>query len=162
LVYDVQEAPQSQIALRGHEIDGIGIAMKNNQSSKAPPTTDGMKIVAQAWDNREGPAVLAMVDASKMPNAIYVGEIRYVPGEGLLLADNCLCKTRANIQNGTKGAVLFLTKERKSFQVKGPLTYHTAGPIFETMGSWHDPKYPGVAAVLLRVEEAYTGAEKLL
>jgi predicted pyridoxine 5'-phosphate oxidase superfamily flavin-nucleotide-binding protein len=190
---------------------------RQSQPSKASSTTNGMKIVAQAWDNREGPAVLATADASKTPNAIYVGEIRYVPGEGFIVADNyfrlpdpaaqspldriCretisrkrpliinglwwvtpqessqesaqlestasgslyLCKTRANIQNGTKGAVLFLTKERKSFQVKGPLTYHTAGPIFENMRSWHDPKYPGVAAVLLRVEEAYSGAEKLL
>jgi uncharacterized protein len=46
--------------------------------------------------------------------------------------------------------------------VKGPLSYYTQGPIFENMQSWHDPKYPGVAAALLRVEEAYSGAEQLL
>jgi predicted pyridoxine 5'-phosphate oxidase superfamily flavin-nucleotide-binding protein len=124
--------------------------------------TNGNKLLAQAWANREGPAVLTTVDAAKMPNAIYVGEIRHVPGEGFIVADNYFCKTRANIQSGTKGAILFLTKGRKSFQVKGPLTYHTAGPIFENMRSWHDPKYPGVAAMLLRVEEAYSGAEKLI
>jgi predicted pyridoxine 5'-phosphate oxidase superfamily flavin-nucleotide-binding protein len=124
--------------------------------------TIGMKIVAKAWDHREGPAVLATVDAAKAPNVIYVGEIHCVPGEGFIVADNYFCKTRANIQNGTKGAILFLTKDRKSFQVKGPLTYHTEGPIFENMRSWHDPKYPGVAATLLRIEEAYSGAEKLL
>jgi hypothetical protein len=123
--------------------------------------TNGMEIVAQAWDNREGPAVLATVDAAKTPNVIYVGEIRYAPREGFIVADNYFCKTRANIKNGTKGAILFLTKDRKSFQVKGPMTYHTEGPIFENMRSWHDPKYPGVAAVLLRVEGAYSGAEKL-
>ena len=135
---------------------------RHSQPSKASSTTNGMKIVAQAWDNREGPAVLATVDAAKTPNAIYVGEIRYVPGEGFIVADNYFHKTRANIKTGTKGVILFLTKERKSFQVKGPLTYHTAGPVFENMRSWHDPKYPGVAAVLLRVEEAYSGAEQLL
>jgi predicted pyridoxine 5'-phosphate oxidase superfamily flavin-nucleotide-binding protein len=136
--------------------------MKNNQSSKASSATNGMKAVAQAWDNREGPAVLATVDAAKTPNAIYVGEVRYVPSEGFIVADNYFCKTRANIKTGTKGAILFLTKERKSFQVKGPLSYYPQGPIFENMQSWHDPKYPGVAAVLLRVEEAYSGAEQLL
>jgi len=124
--------------------------------------TDGMETVAQAWERREGPAVLATVDAAKKPNVIYVGEIRYVPSEGFIVADNYFCKTRANLQNGTKGAILFYTKDRKSFQVKGPLSYHTAGPIFENMQSWHDPKHPGVAATLLRVEEAYTGAEKLI
>lgn len=123
--------------------------------------TDGVNIVAQAWENREGPAVFATVDAAQMPNAIYVGEIRYVPGEGFIVADNYFSKTRANIKSGTRGAILFLTKERKSFQVKGTLTYHINGPVFENMQSWHDPKYPGVAAALLKVEEAYSGAEKL-
>jgi hypothetical protein len=124
--------------------------------------TNGMEIVAKAWENRDGPAVLATVDAAKTPNAIYVGEIRYEAREGFIVADNYFCKTRANIKNGTKGSILFLTKDRKSFQVKGPMTYHTEGAIFENMRSWHDLKYPGVAAVLLRVEEAYSGAEKLL
>ena len=122
---------------------------------------NGMEILAQAWDKREGPAVLVTVDATKAPNAVYVGEIRYVPGEGFIVADNYFCKTRANIQGGTRGAILFLTKERKSFQVKGPLTYHTTGPVFENMRSWHDHKYPGVGATLLRVEESYSGAERL-
>jgi len=123
--------------------------------------TNGMEILAKAWDDREGPAVLATVDAAKTPNVIYVGEIRYVPSEGFIVADNYFCKTRANIKSGTKGAILFLTKDRKSFQVKGPLTYHTEGPVFDNMRSWHDPKLPGVAAIRLCVEEAYSGAEKL-
>lgn len=136
--------------------------MKTIQPSKRLATTNGMKTVAQAWDNRQGPAVLATVDAARTPNAIYVGEIRYVPGKGFIVVDNCFCKTRANIKAGTKGAILFLTKERKSFQVKGSLSYYTQGPVFKNMRSWHDPKYPGVAAVLLGVDEAYSGAEKLL
>jgi predicted pyridoxine 5'-phosphate oxidase superfamily flavin-nucleotide-binding protein len=136
--------------------------MKKHPSSTAAATPDGLNRVVQAWENREGPAVFATVDAAKTPNAIYVGEIRYVPGEGFIVADNYFNKTRANIKGGSRGAILFLTKERKSFQVKGPLTYHSDGPIFKNMQSWHDPKYPGVAAALLRVEEAYSGAEKLL
>jgi uncharacterized protein len=135
--------------------------MKENQSNTTTSPPNDFNRVAQAWENREGPAVFVTVDAAKMPNAIYVGEIRYVPGEGFIVADNYFNKTRANIKNGTQGAILFLTKERKSFQVKGPLTYHTDGPIFAKMQSWHGPKYPGVAATLLRVEEAYNGAEKL-
>ncbi len=102
------------------------------------------------------------VDAAKTPNAIYVGEIRYVPGEGLIVADNYFHKTRAHIKNGTRGAILFLAKERKSFQVKAPLACHTGGPIFQKMQTWRDPKHPGGAATLLRIEEAYSGAEKLL
>ena len=121
-----------------------------------------MEILNKAWEDREGPAILATVDARGTPNAIYVGEIRYDPGEGFMVMDNYFHKTRANIQNGTVGTILFLTKERKSFQAKGTMSYHPEGPIFERMKAVHDPKYPGVAATLLRVEEAYSGAEKLL
>jgi len=136
--------------------------MKQQQPTPTPSTTNGLETVTHAWENREGPSILTTVDATGNPNAVYVGEIRYLAGEGFVVADNYFHKTRANIKNGTKGAILFLTKERKSFQVKGSLTYHTNGPVFDFMQSWHDPKYPGVAATLLRVEEAYTGAEKLL
>jgi len=140
----------------------IGFNHENHSTKQELATTNGMKTVAQAWDNRQGPAVLATVDAARTPNAIYVGEIRYVPGKGFIVVDNYFCKTRANIKAGTKGAILFLTKERKSFQVKGSLSYYTQGPVFKNMHSWHGPKYPGVAALLLRVDEAYSGADKLL
>ena len=122
---------------------------------------NGMDIMAEAWDNREGPAVLATLDAAQKPNAIYVGEIWFDTREGFIVADNYFHKTRANIKNGTTGAILFITKERKSFQVKGALTYHTKGPIFESMRSRHNSKHPGVAAVVLRIEEAFCGADKL-
>jgi predicted pyridoxine 5'-phosphate oxidase superfamily flavin-nucleotide-binding protein len=136
--------------------------VKDNQPEKATSAASGLDRMAQAWETREGPAVFATVDAaSKMPNAIFVNEIRYLPGEGFIVANNYFSKTLANIKNGTKGAILFLTKERKSFQVKGTLSYHTQGPIFENMQSWHNPKHPGVAAVLLHVEQAYSGAEEL-
>jgi uncharacterized protein len=124
--------------------------------------TNEMEILSRAWENREGPAVLATVDAVKTPNAIYVAEIWFDTREGFIVTDNYFCKTRANIKNSTMGAILFITKDRKSFQAKGAMTYHTEGPVFEAMRSRHDPKYPGVAAVVLRVEAAYSGAEKLL
>jgi predicted pyridoxine 5'-phosphate oxidase superfamily flavin-nucleotide-binding protein len=124
--------------------------------------TNGMEILARVWDNRDGPAVLATVDAAKKPNVIYVGEIWFDAREGFIIADNYFCKTRANIKDGTMGAVLFITKDRKSFQAKGTITYHTEGPVFESMRARHDPKRPGVAAAQLRVEEAYSGAERLL
>ncbi|MGC9159490.1 MAG: pyridoxamine 5'-phosphate oxidase family protein [Terracidiphilus sp.] len=136
--------------------------MKENQPNEASSAASGMDRVLQAWEERDGPAVFVTVDvAQTLPNAIYVGEIRHIAGQGFIIADNYFSKTRANIMRGCKGAILFLTKERKSFQVKGTLSYHTDGPVFANMQSWHDPKYPGVAAVLFRVEEAYSGAEEL-
>jgi predicted pyridoxine 5'-phosphate oxidase superfamily flavin-nucleotide-binding protein len=118
--------------------------------------------VHQAWLHREGPAVLATVDKEMKPNIIYVGEIQYDSNEGFVVADNYFCKTRDNIKNGSTGSILFITMDKKSFQVKGSIAYHTKGPVFESMKAWHNPKLPGVAAVVLHVEEVFCGAEKLL
>ncbi|MFH1024719.1 MAG: pyridoxamine 5'-phosphate oxidase family protein [Planctomycetota bacterium] len=122
---------------------------------------NGMAKLSAAWESREGPAVFATADEAGMPNVVYVAEIRYEARDGFVVTDNYFHKTRANIKNGKPGAILFITKDRKSFQVKGALTYHAEGPVFESMKKWHDPKFPGVAAVVLRIEEAYSGAERL-
>jgi predicted pyridoxine 5'-phosphate oxidase superfamily flavin-nucleotide-binding protein len=122
---------------------------------------DVPEAVVEAWNNREGPAVFVTVGESGVPNAIYVTCIRRADGARFVIADNYFDKTRRNIDAGTRGALLFITKERKSFQVKGSLESHGRGEAFEGMKKWLDPKYPGRAAVVLNVDEAYRGAEKL-
>lgn len=119
------------------------------------------EIVQSAWMNREGPAVLATVDADGKPNVIYVGSVNAWGDDTVLVADNYMHKTCANILAGSPGALLFLTKDRKAYQFKGAITYHTEGPLFESMKTWNKPEYPGVAAVALQVREIYSGAEKL-
>jgi uncharacterized protein len=113
-----------------------------------------------AWADREGPAIFATSDQDGNPNVIYVGEIWLDPREGFIIADNYFHKTRANIQRGTKGAVLFLTKNRQSFQVKGAIDYHADGPLFAAMRARHDPKHPGIAAAVLRIQRAFRGSEE--
>ena len=121
-----------------------------------------MTTLANAWEEREGPAVLTTVDAARCPNSIYVGEIQYEPEVGFVVADNFFHKTRANIHNNSHGAILFITGNGKAYQAKGPLSYHADGPIYERMQEWHNSDLPGVAATVLQVNELYTGAEKLL
>jgi len=113
--------------------------------------------LANAWEQRKGPVVFATVDAEGKPNAVYVSWIKRF-GEALLLADNYFDKTKANILSGSRGAVVFLTAEGASYQVKGPIEYATSGPAFDEMKQWlPDPKrFPGHAAALLHVEEAYS------
>ncbi len=125
--------------------------------------TDPLNILKQAWEEREGPAVLATVDADGLPNIIYVGDLRFEPDTGFVMADNYFCKTRENIRNGvSRGAVLFLTKDKKAYQAKGTLEYHTDGPVFDAMQIWHMQQHPGHAAAVLRVENLYSGAEQLI
>ncbi|MDD5204901.1 MAG: hypothetical protein PHS17_05745 [Desulfobacterales bacterium] len=68
----------------------------------------------------------------------------------------------ANILAGCSASLLYITREKKAFQLKGSLRYETSGKIFDAMkNGWLDKKYPGHAAVVFRIEEVYSGSEKL-
>jgi len=123
--------------------------------------TNAMKTLTTAWENREGPAVMTTVDANATANSIYVGEIRLDPEIGFIVADNYFHKTRANIENGSAGVILFITKEGKAYQSKGTIEYHKSGLVYDKMLEIHNPKHPGVAAAVVKIDELYSGAEKI-
>ncbi|MBN1246103.1 MAG: pyridoxamine 5'-phosphate oxidase family protein [Anaerolineae bacterium] len=116
--------------------------------------------VQEAWQDREGPIVFTTVDAAGMPNAIWASCVGMFDDEHLVVADNYFNKTQANIQAGSPGSILFITKEGKSYQVKGTITYETSGVYYEDMKSWN-AKRPGHAAAVLRVSEVHSGAERI-
>lgn len=118
--------------------------------------------VLQAWDKRNGPVVLTTVDSSGMPNSIYATCVSMFDDETVVVADNFFDKTQKNILAGSKGSLLFITADNKAFQMKGTIEYHKSGAVFEDMKSWNPAKHPGHAAAALKVEEVYSGAEKLL
>ncbi|MCD4700093.1 MAG: pyridoxamine 5'-phosphate oxidase family protein [Phycisphaerae bacterium] len=119
------------------------------------------EIVSKAWDDRKGPVILATVDAGGALNAIYATCVKKFSEAKLVIADNFFSKTRANIQAGSSGALLFITNEGKAYQVKGRIDYLTSGEIFDDMKSWNGDR-PGHAAAVVNVEEVFAGAEKLL
>lgn len=119
-------------------------------------------IVQAAWGQHEGPAVLATCGADGYPNAVYVSGVRPWGDDALVIADNYLHKTRANLFAGSKGALVFITPGRKSYQLKGCFTYHTEGPAFDAMKQWNPARHPGHAAVVLKIERIYCGGEQLL
>ncbi len=117
--------------------------------------------VLAAWADRQGPAIFTTVDTAGMPNAVYVGSMQLCGGDTVAIADNYFHKTRANIHAGSRGSFLFITKERKSYQLKGCIEYQEAGPLYDEMKRWNPAKHPGVAVAALRVEEVYSGSERL-
>jgi hypothetical protein len=123
---------------------------------------DAKKILKEAWDRHEGPIILSTADKNGVPNAIYATCVKLLDDGRIVVADNYFNKTRTNIKNGSKGAVLFITNEQKSYQAKGRIEYVTDGPIYEDMRMWVDQKHPRIAAAVLRVDELYSGAEKLI
>ena len=123
---------------------------------------DGKRILREAWDSHEGPIVLTTSDEKGIPNAIYATFVKLLDDGRIVVADNYFNKTRANIKRGSSGSVLFLTKERKSYQAKGSIEYLTDGPIYDDMRQWVDQKKPRIAAAVLSVDELYSGAERLI
>lgn len=118
-------------------------------------------IVSQAWEEREGPVVLTTTDSAGTPNAIYATCVSKFSEDTLLVADNYFHKTRANILAGSCGVLLFITKEGKSYQIKGRLEYFTEGPLFDDMKQWNPTRLPGHAVAALRVEQVFAGAKQL-
>ena len=120
------------------------------------------KIVNTAWLNREERIIFTTVDKDNIPNSVYITcTARY--GEDLIvIADNYFDKTKKNILSGSKGSVLFITKDGTAYQAKGSIEYHREGKIFDDMKTWNPEKHPGHAAVALKVEEVFSGAEKLM
>ena len=123
---------------------------------------NGLEILKEAWGLREGPAVFTTVDKNSVPNSVYVLGMKLLEDGRIAIIDNYFQKTRENIKNGSKGSFLFLAKPRKPYQAKGSIEYLTSGPVYEDLRASVDPKHPRVAAAVLRVEELYSGSERLI
>ena len=117
--------------------------------------------VAKAWDDRKGPVVFTTVDENGTPNSIWATCVSKFDDETIVIADNYFGKTQKNILAGSKASVLFITNDDKSYQVKGSIEYHKDGPVFDDMKKWNPEKHPGHAAAAVKVEEVYSGSEKL-
>jgi len=117
--------------------------------------------VKAAWDEKEDAVVLTTVNKSGVPNSIYATCVSKFDDETFVVADNYFNKTQKNILDGSKGALLFITKDGKSYQLKGSFDYLTEGEVFDDMKKWNPKEHPGHAAAALKVEEVYKGGEKL-
>ncbi|MCF8068701.1 MAG: pyridoxamine 5'-phosphate oxidase family protein [Desulfobacterales bacterium] len=117
--------------------------------------------VKTAWENREGPIILTTVNEKGVPNSIYATCVSKYSDDTIVVANNYFSKTLENIQAGSKGSILFITKKGDAYQLKGSIEYHKEGPVFDDMKTWNPKKHPGHAAAALKVEEVYSGAEKL-
>ncbi len=120
------------------------------------------QIVTNAWEDRDGPIILSTVNKDGIPNTIYVSCVSIFSEDTIVIANNKFSKTLENILSGSKGSILFITKEGKSYQIKGTFEYHKEGRLFEDMKQWNPKQDLGFGAAALTVEEAYSGADQLL
>jgi predicted pyridoxine 5'-phosphate oxidase superfamily flavin-nucleotide-binding protein len=119
-------------------------------------------LLRKAWEERDGAVVLSTVDSNKMPNSIYATCVALSDDNRIVIANNYFFKTKMNMESKSKASVLFITKEGKSYQVKGEIEYHTSGDLFTWMKGWNPTKHPGHGALVINTTEMYSGKEKLL
>ena len=136
--------------------------MKDAQLFKGKIMSALPENVIKAWENHQGPIILTTVDEDGIPNSIYATCVSLYGNDTVVVANNYFDKTKTNILNGSKGSLLFITKENKSYQLKGSFDYLTSGEIYDDMKKWNPAKHPGHAAAALKIEAVYSGAEKLL
>lgn len=115
-----------------------------------------------AWEKRDGPLVLATVDADGTPNAVCVLSVKLLSDSRIAVADNKFHKTRANLERGSRASLLFMAKDHVTFQAKGKIEYITSGPIYDDMLTWVDARFARVAVAVLHVEHLFSGAEELV
>lgn len=114
----------------------------------------------EAWQNHDERMVFTTTDSNNIANSIWVICAKLINDEQIVIANNAMHKTLDNINNGSKGVLLYIAPERESYQIKGHLDYLTDGPVYDDMKSWLDPKFPGKGALVLTIEEIFYGAEK--
>ena len=108
---------------------------------------------------------VATATSEGVPNVIYVAFLRVVDDETIEIADNRFHKTRQNLEANPILSILLWSPEcTGAYQVKGGVTLHTEGPIYEDCVAWvhaHSDKLTPKAAVRIHIQEIYEGATRL-
>ena len=94
-----------------------------------------------------------------IPNVVYIAYLKVIDDQTVLIADNYLNKTRDNILSNGKIAFAVHDEEKGSFQIKGTAERLTEGKMFDDVQTWVPDELPKVAAVIMKIEEIYNGAE---
>lgn len=100
---------------------------------------------------------LATASKNSTPNAVPIGAFRLLDDETILISDQFFHKTLANMKENPKVAISWWG-EKGGFQIKGSVTIHTEGAIFDTDIAWMKELKPNLTpkgAVVMKITEAY-------
>ncbi len=111
--------------------------------------------------NKVPVAILATATPDAVPNAVPVGAKKTIDNQTVLISNQFLNKTLANIKANPYVSLMYWEGD-KGYQIKGPVTVETTGRRFEETALWikEMSKKMGLSlrskgAVILRVEEIY-------
>ena len=105
--------------------------------------------------------VLATATADGVPNAVPVGAKKIIDDETILISDQYLNKTLANMKSNPKVSVTFW-EGHEGYQLKGTIVIETSGRRFEETAKWIEELGNAVGfplkskgAVILKIDEIY-------
>jgi len=108
---------------------------------------------------KQKPVPIATASKGGVPNVVFIGLLKIVDDETLMIADNFFYKTASNLKENPKISVLCYSSEtKKSFQIKGNVTLYKEGENFNQMREWvHgiNNKLPAKACVMVKITEIY-------
>jgi predicted pyridoxine 5'-phosphate oxidase superfamily flavin-nucleotide-binding protein len=108
---------------------------------------------------KQKPVPIATASPDGVPNVVFIGLMKILDDETIMIADNFFYKTAKNLDENPKMSILCYNSEtKKSFQIKGSVTVHKSGPQRDELEKWvHgiNPKLPAKAAVIVKIEEIY-------
>ena len=108
-----------------------------------------------------GEVALGTSTADGTPNVVPVGAKKIIDDETVLISDQFLNKTLANMKSNPRVAVTFW-EGHEGYQLKGLVTIETSGRRFEETAKWIEELGAKVGfplkskgAVILKIEEIY-------
>ena len=100
---------------------------------------------------------LATVSAQGQPNISNIGA-KYLLDDGrIVIVDNYMKKTMANLKENPEVAIL-VRQGKTSYQIKGTAEYLTSGELYEEARAWMKAKNqerPAKGAVIITVHSVY-------
>ncbi len=103
--------------------------------------------------------VFLSTTSDNIPNVVPIGFARPIDDENILLVDNFMNKTHANLEKNPKAAIVCREASKCPFQFKGSVEIVTSGKYFDEAVDWATSvmsKLSPKAAILFKVEEIYS------
>ncbi|MDD5503816.1 MAG: pyridoxamine 5'-phosphate oxidase family protein [Candidatus Omnitrophica bacterium] len=118
-----------------------------------------MKIPKKVKDifNNEPVHQLATSSKNGVPNVCNAGAKYLLDDETIIIVDNYMNKTLANILENPLVAIL-VRSGKESYQIKGRCSYLNSGPLYEDARKWMKSmgeKYPAKGALKIEIEEIF-------
>ena len=117
-------------------------------------TNEMMEIIAE---NR---AYVATATADGVPNVVPIGNINPLDNKIVIIADNYMMKSRANLEKNPKIAFVIHDAAKYPYQFKGSVKIYRQGEYYDMVVNWVKETAPLApspkAAIVITIEEIFS------